>query len=416
MTIRQKLELRRSEIRERLGVIAELDGDGRTDAIETEQRSLMQELRESEPRLQAAIAAEEQNTALRGGQVQNDGETAEIRELRGRVAVGDYVGAALEMRSVDGAASEYNAAMQIPGNRFPLAVLAPGIEVRAETDVDSMASQSTWVDRLFAETLAMYLGITFEGVAPGVSTHPVTTAGASGAQRAREQATADAAWTVGVAEMKPKRNSVRAIFTSEDAARLPGLEAALTRDLRMAVMEAVDAAVFSGDSDATGTDADIVGLRTAANVTERTLTQANKVKGVETFAEFLALVDGIHAGMVDELRIVASVGSNVLWGSTTLPAPVTTGETIAQFMARGGLSWRTREGIDTATANGDFGAYIGRQRGISGAGVAAVWSSGELIRDPYSGAAKGQVALSLNYLWDLALPRPSNFARLKYAG
>ena len=29
MTIRQKLELRRSEIRERLGVIAELDGDGR---------------------------------------------------------------------------------------------------------------------------------------------------------------------------------------------------------------------------------------------------------------------------------------------------------------------------------------------------------------------------------------------------
>ena len=33
--------------------------------------------------------------------------------------------------------------------------------------------------------------------------------------------------------------------------------------------------------------------------------------------------------------------------------------------------------------------------GIDGAGVAAVWEAGELIRDPYSGAAKGEVALDV---------------------
>ena len=52
--------------------------------------------------------------------------------------------------------------------------------------------------------------------------------------------------------------------------------------------------------------------------------------------------------------------------------------------------------------------------GLNGAGVAAVWEAGELIRDPYSGAAKGEVALTLCYLWDFGLPRTSNFQRIKF--
>ena len=73
-----------------------------------------------------------------------------------------------------------------------------------------------------------------------------------------------------------------------------------------------------------------------------------------------------------------------------------------------------RGDIETATTNGKFGAFIGRGRGITGAGVAAVWNAGELIRDPYSGAAKGEIALTLNYLWGLKFPRPTQFARLKF--
>ena len=182
----------------------------------------------------------------------------------------------------------------------------------------------------------------------------------------------------------------------------------------MAVAEAVDAAVFKGDDGANGNDADIAGLQTLAGTTEKTVTQANKVKGAETLKAFLELVDGKHAGTLGDLRVVSSVGSNVLWGTSVLPDPATTGETVAHFLMRSGLSWRTREGIDANTANGDFGAYIGRQRGIMGAGVAAVWSSGELIRDMYTGATKGEVNLTLATYWDFAVPRASNFARLKY--
>ena len=115
-----------------------------------------------------------------------------------------------------------------------------------------------------------------------------------------------------------------------------------------------------------------------------------------------------------DLRTVASVGANTLWGSTVANSAAEN-QTIAQFLRASGLSWSVRGDIDTNTAADDFGAFVGRGRGIEGAGVAAVWSAGELIRDPYSKAGNaGEVALTINYLWGLAFPRPTNFARIKF--
>ena len=410
MTARLKLEKRRLEISHRLDEIRALPEDKRTEGLAREAEALEKEDRESRAALLAAIESEERDMS-NAAAATNDGEGAELRELRGRVNFGHYVTAAAEQRAADGAALEYNQALGIAGNRFPLALLAPA-ELRAETGADGRANQSSWIDRLFAETLAMYLGITFESVAPGVSAHPVTTAGATGAQKARMEAATAAAWTVATTELRPKRNVTLAVFSSEDAYRLPGLEAALTRDMRMAVMEAVDAAVFKGDTGADGTDADIAGLQTLAG-TEKTVAQANKVKADQVLKAFLELVDGKHAGTLADVRVVSSIGSNVLWG-TTIHNSAAENETVAQFLMCSGLTWRTREGIDMNTANGDFGAYVGLQRGIMGAGVAAVWSSGELIRDMYTGAGKGEVNLTLATYWDFALPRASNFARLKY--
>ena len=89
-------------------------------------------------------------------------------------------------------------------------------------------------------------------------------------------------------------------------------------------------------------------------------------------------------------------------------------KTHGQLFRQEGYSWRVRGGIETATANGDFGAFIGLGRGIAGAGVAPVWDTARLIRDPYSSASKGEVALTLQTLWGFALPRAANFRRLKF--
>ncbi len=400
----RKLMAKASEIRTAL---LELDGDG--DDVAERRAKLTKDLAGAEKAIQTALAepdpaAEPEN--------RNAGEGAEFRALESRVTLAGYIGAAWESRAIAGAEAEFNAALEMPLDRFPLRVLAPP-EQRRTTDADTAVRPVRWIDRLFADTCAMHAGVTFDSVAPGVSTHVVTTAGASAAQRAKAEAAADAAWTIGTVEMRPKRNSVRAVFSIEDQARIPGLEEALQRDLRMALVEGVDRAVFLGDAGATGTDADITGLQTAANVVEKTLTQANKVKPAETLTAFLELVDGLHSGGLGDLGVVASVGANTLWGST-IANSAAENQTVAQFLMASGLSWKTRGEIETATGNGKFGAFIGRKRGITGAGVAAMWSAGTLVRDPYSAANKGEIALTLHYLWDFALPRATNFARLKF--
>ena len=197
MTRRLRVELRRSEIRTRLSEIRALAESEVTDAIKKERGELEAELVSSETELRAAIEEEEREIRQRGNQANgNDGESAELRELRGRVTLAAYIGAAIEGRAAEGPEREFNQALGVPAGRFPLELLAPR-EVRATTDVDAAAMQRTWLDRLFADTSAMYAGVTFESVMPGVSAHPVVTAGASAAQRGRGEAAADAAWDRG---------------------------------------------------------------------------------------------------------------------------------------------------------------------------------------------------------------------------
>ena len=410
-------DLRERQSRERgrmaeIGLAENLTDETRAelDAIEAGTADLERQLRA------ATVAVETEQVEQRAAGAaarapEGDAEARELSELRGRVRMAGYVSAAIEQRSADGAELEFNAALGIAGNRFPLELLAP-VEARATTDVDTVTTPRRWLDRLFAGTAAERVGITMESVPVGAASFPVTTAGANTAQRAKGQAAADAAWTIGVSELRPTRNAVRLVFNVEDAARIPGLESALTRDLRMALMEGIDRSIFLGDAGATGTAADIVGLQTAA-ITEATITQAAKVQGPATLAAFTDLVDGIHANSLGNLNVVASVGAWRLWESTIINATADN-MTLASFLRTAGLSWMARGEIDTNTANGDFGAFVGRSMGIDGAGVSAVWEAGELIRDPYSGAASGTVALTLCYLWSFGLPRPSNFARVKF--
>ena len=341
-----------------------------------------------------------------------DAEARELRALQDKVEVRSYLGAALDGAGVDGAEREYNAALGMGAGSFPLRLLAPERETRATTDTDAGANQGTWLDRLFADTAAMHLGISFRQAGAGVASYPVTTAGASAAQRGRGEDAADAAWTIGVTEAKPSRNQVRAVFSVEDAARLQGLDAAISRDLRMALSEGIDRAVFLGDSGANEDRADITGLNTAA-ITEVTLTQAAKVKYADWMAKFAGMIDGKSAASQGDLRVVLTVGANTLLMSTI--ANSNRSETMAQVLRGNGISWRVRGDIEAATTAGKFGAFVGLGRGIEGAAVAPVWGdSARLIRDPYSGAASGEIALNLVTMWNLVLPRAANFRRLKF--
>ena len=406
----QRISIKLSETRQRLNEIGGLEGDAFTAEVRQESDALAKTYADLEIRYRAALLGEGQPETTTTTTA--DPEKRELAELREKVHVGTYLNAVSQGRRLtDGPEYEFNQALGMDGDGFPLNLLLTA-EERAAIDGDAMAGQSSWVDRVFAESGAMQLGITFESVAPGISTHPVTTAGAAGVQRGRAEAVGASTFSVSVLEMKPTRNTAQIVMSREDNFRLPGLEDGIIRDLREGVRDSVDLAVFKGDTGASGTDADITGLTTAA-ITEVTLSQSNKVKGPETLAVFANMIDGIYATSPADLRIVSTVGANVVWMSTVFNTAASN-ETIAQFLRANGVNWTTRGNLEANTGNGDFAAFIGLNRGMAGAGISAVWDEGELIRDHYSGAGKGEIVMTLGYYWNFALPRTANFRRLKF--
>ena len=411
MTPAQTIQLKLSTCRQRLNELLQVET--RSAEEQTEMEALTKEVSSKEPELRAALAAEADPQEV--VTPTEDAEGRERRELREKVKVSDHLAAAMEGRGLDGAAQEYNQALGLRATgSFPLELLTPAVEERAVTTTDTAVHAGPWLDRLFADTAASRLGITFESVAPGIASYPVITGGGTPAQRGKGQDADDGAWTVGVSELKPTRNAVRAVFSEEDAMRLPGLEEALRRDLAMALTEKVDRTVFEGDSTANPANGDISGLDTLANVVEKEITQANKIKGPETLTAFAELIDGKHSNGLEDLRIVAAVGANSLWLATKISGNNAAIQTMSNFLRDSGLSWTVRGEIEAATTSGKFGAFLGRGRGLQGAGIAAVWNAGNLIRDPYSGGAAGEVALTLSYFWNFGLPRPTNFARIKF--
>ena len=412
MTRLQKLQLRQSEVRVSLGKLLDTPEAERTDTYADDLGKLTKEVRSLETDVGAALAVGEDK--VEEVATKDTPEGKEYRELRSSVDFGRYVSAAMGGHGVtNGPELELNQHLKIADGYFPMELLAGKLETRASLgDVDAGASQGTWLDRVFNGTAAEALGISFRPVPPGVASFPVTTAGGAPQQRGRTQAAAERTYTVKVTEIKPARRAVHGVYSIEDDARLPGLSAAIERDMRMAMVESVDLAVFNGDANANEDGADVVGLQTAA-VTEATLTIAKSKKADDVLKFFLEYVDGQYAASLSDVRIVASVGTNVLWYGSIHNSTVDN-QSIAQFLMASGLTWTARGGIDANTANGDFGAYIGLARGVDGAGIAAVWEQGQLIRDPYSGATSGEVQLTLNYLFQLAFPRTANFKRLKY--
>ena len=408
MTNKQRLELRLSEQRQRLNELAGLEAP--TEEQMTELRQLQKDHATTEEQFRASLKAEPTESRETGTET---AEERELRELRGNVSVGRYVSMATSGQALSGAEFEFSQALGCSGNDFPMELLAP-VEERAVTDINTVVRPRAWVDRIFAQGQAGYLGLGFQGVPAGTQQVTVTLTGDTPAQTKRETAKAAGGWTISSVSLVPKRMSAHVAFALEDDYRTPGLEESLLRDMRAALAEQLDRAVFLGANVSSDTYSDIVGLFDVTGTTALELNQASKVKFDKTIEVFAGLIDGKGAGELGDLRIVTSIPMLKLWLGTV--AQTATGpETMAQVLRANGLSWRSRADIDDGTADGDKLAVVARTGGLTNAGTVAVWNRAQLIRDPYSGAASGQVGLTLSAYWDFQVSRASNFAKLTAA-
>ena len=321
MTTAQKISIRLSELRQRLN---ELSGKETLEAAEAaEIETLRSEFTEKEVQFRAALAVEgeEENAAL-GLFGDGDGEAAETRALLRDSPLSGYMTTASAGLGLSGAPAELNAALKVSivgpsgGVLIPWAVLEnrqalmrrAGAEARAFTDTGNLEGgvmQRPILQRLFGPGIMDALGVRIESVPAGVSEFPLLTGGAVPVQKA-EGAVANAAAeaTFTTETLKPKKLTGKYEFTHEQSAQIPGIEAALRRDLGDAVRAKMSDLVMNGDEATNDHEPD--GFLTTL--------MAPGAPGSESgFSDYAgaaaAAVDGIHAVSEDQVAVVVGIDS-----------------------------------------------------------------------------------------------------------
>ena len=423
----QELQIKMSEVRN------ELNTSLQDESPDLEKRSAkVGELVKLEGEYQAALAIEAADTAIHaaGGTT----ELSPLIELRDQVSVGDYVQAAMENRSISGPASEYAKEMKYPadGVHVPWEFLAPAAVERRSVQIDGIEYRvdavtapgvvnrrpgGRFLDRVMQGTYADYLGITMDSVAVGEPIHTVMTGGTSagmvepGVQHDAAEA------TFSVESLTPKRMSARYVWRVEDVAKLSGLEEALQRDLSRVMAINMDNAILVGQDGGAANTADIVGLSSAPNVKlvdiDMLAAAPGGVEVANILQGFAGLVDGTYAKGIGDLRTLMNPYVNQLAVGTLMQGNQ---NSMTQYavIQQAGLNWLAHENLGGVAAPADNAVVALGSRPLHREGVAvqAVWPTVSLIRDPYTGAGKGEIALTALALWDFKVLRAESFYRV----
>ena len=414
MTARQQIELRRSEIRQRLGELAGLDGEQRTEAIETEQRTLLTELRESEPRLQAAIASDEADGLLRGSQVVADGENRERLELRSRVRLGNYLTARMRGQMVTGAEAELTEASKVQGIPLELWDVPRVGERRAVSDAPGTVGINLDMIRpaIFAPSIAPRLGIEMPRVGSGTyASATINQSVTAGAKAKSGDAPATAA-TFNVTTATPKRVSARLELTLEDIAAVgqENFESALRENVSLALSDELDKQAINGDGQAPN----------LSGILQRLTNPAAPGNAVATFDDFVGVfangIDGLWAGTLMDVGVVAGVDTYRLSARTFRDAA---GQDLGDMsfasyaMDKTG-GWWTNKRMPATAAN--VQQAILYRKGRTGIRTAVCPHWGEVgVDDVFSGSGKGERYFTVHVLLgDVILVQPDAYAEVSF--
>ena len=375
MTKAQKLELRASEIREKLN---ELSGAEKlTDEQRTEIDTLSKEYRDTEAQRRAAIVAEDKEAEKAEPGEVVDAEVRERRELRGKSRVGDFVRAVMTGRAVRGASAEYCDAVGTPG-LMPLELLET--ETRAVTPgpaAETVTSTQKTVPYAFARTDAAALGMSMPMVASGEAHYPALTTAPPAGPKAKDAAADSTAAAFTLTKRTPGRITGQFVVRLEDLALMPSME----QDLRMAIgasmADSLDEQVIRGD----GTGVNLTGLFKVASDVAVAGAKETYATGVGRFA---ALVDGKHAHSMGDIR--ALIGTATFEAFSALFRNGSNGNLFDYLAGKlAGIRVSTRTG---AVANmGQKGLAVLTAQGQPV--TSPVWRGVELVIDPYTQVAKG---------------------------
>ena len=395
MTALQKLQLKQSEIREKINGL--LGNDARTEDETAALEKLTGEGQGLEVELRAAIIAapdpqESTTTAV-------DPEVRERLELRGRASFGRYLHAALTGAQISGAEAEFQAACKTPGIPLDLFEIDRPPEVRADaaTGVPSTGTGATLAPIqpfVFSQSIAPMLGIEMPSVGSGAYSEMTISTALTAAAKNKATAQESTAAVLTPSTATPRSIRGRLTLNLEDIAAIgqANFESALRQNAQAVVSDALDTQIITGNGTAPNLDGLINQLTDPTNPTT--------IVVFDTFLKsFADQIDGLWANRVKDVMVLANVDSYRLAANTFRGTAANGGSavTFADYAAgmTGGFSTNKRmPATDSTIARG-----IVYRTGRTGLRTACLPTWGSLaVDDIYSDSASGQRHFTLNVL------------------
>ena len=431
MTESQRIELRRSKVRERLAEIAKLEGDGYTDEVRAEERSFQDEYQALEQRHRSALIAEDEVLERRRAEAGNgiDPETRERVELRSKARLTEYLLCRAQGRLPSGAEAELQAASGVSGIPLELWDVPEqrSAEQRAITPAPGTVSVNLDPIRptVFANSIAARLGIDMPRVGSGTYATATITTSQTADAKAKSAAIAATAGAMTVTTATPKRVSARLELTLEDIAAVgqENFESILRQNLSLALSDELDGQAING----AGQNNDLNGIFKALTDPSAPAT------GVATFDTFVTTfadgIDGLWANTVNDVAIVAGVETYKLSAKTFRDRIIDTAqrggvslgdEAFSDYAMRQYGGWWTNKRMPATATNVQQGILYRKGRSAMGASagmrtaVLAHW--GEVsIDDIYTGSAKAERYFSMHVLLgDVILVQPDASAQVSF--
>ena len=389
---------RQSEIRQALAELV-----GKPTPTEDETRSmgtLDAEYRLNETRFRAALVAEDGERREAGAELENRTDR-QFAELVGKFELRQIALALDEGKALSGATAEVVQELRSAGGYQGIPVPYAALEKRAGESVaaDQISPKTIRpiIDRLWPASVAARLGVQTINIGAGETEFPVATAGAVFGWQTTEIGDVGAANPYATTErsLNPDHTGgAQMVLTRKTLKQAgEGLEAAIRRDLNAAIGAELDRVVVNGS----GVAGQPLGFIPGAATYGITSTDVGTGASWAAFrAQVVAFMTANAVTSADQINlafgpeILAQLDSYLITGTAVsewdrlikhIPAPAISNAIPLETA------------IMTATVQGVAPGYLG------------IWGAVDLIRDPYTKAASGQLVLTGLVTADFTVPR-----------
>ena len=406
MLTSKKLELRRSEIRQSLAELANIENPSEDEV--RKMGDLDTEYRAKETQYRAALLSEDDQRREAGAELETRSDK-EWAEMAGRFEVRQVALALDEGRKLDGATAEIVEELRNAGGFQGIPVPLEALETRAGETLaggvpDPVRTMPT-IDRIFANSSATQMGCRMINVGVGEIEYPVATGGAQPGWAGSETGdvpgpqaytTVDKAMTpdntLGV-QMKITRKALKQAGA--------GLEQAVRRDMSAAIQQETDRAIFLGS----GSSGEPLGIFPGASTYGITET------AIDAAADFDMEVDALTRFMVASAATPGAINMMLrpeVW-SVLMKAKDGDGnymELVERIRRDAGRVVVSNNGLaaPSGTPAASNALLTTPTKGVAPI-FCGMWGAVDVIRDPYSDAKSGQLRLTALTTMDVTVAR-----------